>query len=84
MPGKDLLMLRAILALLFAILYLIIGIPVLGIEWIIRKFNRQAAGLSQLLMVQGAFRVSLFICRHRSHQERHLDVHFPGGNTQQD
>lgn len=62
MPGKDLLMLRAILALLFAILYLIIGIPVLGIEWIISKFNRKAADISQLRMVQWAFRVILFIC----------------------
>ena len=55
-------MLRAILALLFAILYLIIGIPVLGIEWIISKFNRKAADISQLRMVQWAFRVILFIC----------------------
>ena len=62
LPGKDLLMLRAILALLFAILYLIIGIPVLGIEWIISKFNRKAADISQLRMVQWAFRVILFIC----------------------
>ena len=45
-------MLRAILALLFAILYLIIGIPVLFVEWIIGKFNRQAADISQLRMVQ--------------------------------
>lgn len=62
LAGKDLLMLRAILALLFAILYLIIGIPVLGIEWIISKFNRKAADISQLRMVQWAFRVILFIC----------------------
>lgn len=55
-------MLRLILALLFAILYLIIGIPVLGIEWIIGKFNQKAADLSQLRMVQWAFRVILFIC----------------------
>ena len=48
-------MLRAILALLFAILYLIIGIPVLGIEWIISKFNRKAADISRLRMVQWAF-----------------------------
>ena len=47
---------------LFAILYLIIGIPVLGIEWIISKFNRKAADISQLRMVQWAFRVILFIC----------------------
>ena len=55
-------MLRAILALLFAILYLILGIPVLFVEWIIHKFNPKAADLSQLRMVQWAFRVILFIC----------------------
>ena len=55
-------MIRLILALLFAILYLIIGIPVLGVEWIIAKFNKQAADLGQLRMVQWAFRVILFIC----------------------
>lgn len=55
-------MLRAILALLFAILYLILGIPVLFVEWIIHKFNPEAADLSQLRMVQWAFRVILFIC----------------------
>lgn len=55
-------MIRVFLALLFVILYLIIGIPILGIEWIISKFNKQAADLSQLRMVQWAFRVILFIC----------------------
>lgn len=55
-------MLRTILALLFAILYLIIGIPVLAVEWVIGKFNRQAADISQLRMVQWAFKVILFIC----------------------
>ena len=55
-------MIRLILALLFAILYLIIGIPVLGVEWIIAKFNKQAADLGQPRMVQWAFRVILFIC----------------------
>ena len=34
-------MIRAILALLFAVLYLILGIPVLFVEWIIRKCNRR-------------------------------------------
>ena len=55
-------MIRAILALLFAILYLILGIPVLFVEWIIRKCNRHAADISSLRMVQWAFRVIMFIC----------------------
>ena len=60
-------MLRAILALLFAILYLIIGIPVLGIEWIISKFNRKAADISQLRM--GVSRHSVHL-RNQSHRYR--------------
>ena len=55
-------MIRLIFALLFAVLFLIIGIPILGIEWIVSKFNKHAADLSQLRMVQWAFRVILFIC----------------------
>lgn len=55
-------MIRVILALLFAILYLIIGIPVLLVEWLIGKVNPHAADISQLRMVQWAFRVILFIC----------------------
>lgn len=59
--GKDFFMLRIILVLLFVILFLIIGIPILGIEWIIGKFNKQAADISQLRLVQWAFRVILFL-----------------------
>lgn len=55
-------MIRTILAVLFAVCYLILGIPVLFVEWIIRKFNRHAADISSLRMVQWAFRVILFIC----------------------
>lgn len=55
-------MIRIFLALLFAVLFLIFGIPILGVEWIIGKFNPHAADLSQLRMVQWAFRVILFIC----------------------
>lgn len=54
-------MIRLILALIFVLLYLIIGIPILGIEWIIGKFNPKAADISQLRMVQWAFRVIIFI-----------------------
>lgn len=55
-------MLRLIFALIFVILFLILGIPVLIAEWIIRKFNRRAADISSLRIVQWAFRVILFIC----------------------
>lgn len=54
-------MLRTILALLFIVLFLIVGIPILAVEWIISKFNPYAADISQLRIVQWAFRVILFI-----------------------
>lgn len=55
-------MLRTIFAFLFLFLFLIIGLPILGVEWIIGKFHKQAADISQLRIVQWAFRVVLFIC----------------------
>ncbi len=56
------LMIRLILTVLFVVLYLILGIPVLFAEWLIRKKFRYAADLSQLRMVQWAFKVILVIC----------------------
>lgn len=55
-------MIRTILTLIFVFLFLILGIPVLFVEWIIGKFNKPAADLSSLRIVQWAFRVILFIC----------------------
>ena len=55
-------MLYMLLTLLFVIIYLILSIPVLMIEWVIGKFNKHAADISQLRLVQWAFRVILFIC----------------------
>lgn len=55
-------MIRTILALTFVIIFLILGIPVLGVEWIIHKYHPKAADISQLRMVQWAFRILLFIC----------------------
>lgn len=55
-------MIRSIFALLFAILFLLVGIPVLGVEWIVAKFHKRAADVSQLRIVQWAFRVILWIC----------------------
>ncbi len=55
-------MLRFIFAVGFAILYLIVGIPVLGIEYLIGKVNPQKRDISSLRMVQWAFRVIMKIC----------------------
>lgn len=49
--------LLAIAITLFA--YLLFGIPVLGIEWLIGKFNKEAEDYQCLRMVQGAFKLML-------------------------
>jgi 1-acyl-sn-glycerol-3-phosphate acyltransferase len=52
---------RTILAVVFVFFYLLLGLPVLGVEWIISKFNKRAADISQLRNVQWAFRCVLFL-----------------------
>ncbi len=54
-------MIRMIVTVIFVVLFLIISLPIQGVEWIIRKFNRQAADLSSLRIVQWAFKVILFL-----------------------
>jgi 1-acyl-sn-glycerol-3-phosphate acyltransferase len=56
-------MIRTIFVVLFVVLYLIIGIPVLGFFWLISRNEKwkHAAALCQLRMVQWAFRVICFI-----------------------
>lgn len=55
-------MLRFIFAVSFAALYLILGIPLLGIEYLIGKKNPRKRDISSLRMVQWAFRVIYKIC----------------------
>lgn len=52
---------RTILVVLYVFLFLLLGLPVLGIEWIISKFNKQAADISQLRIVQWGFRCVSFL-----------------------
>jgi len=54
-------MIRLILIVIFVILYLILGLPVLGFLWIWGKFNKPASDLASLRIVQWAFKVILFI-----------------------
>ena len=54
-------MIRLILILIFVILFLLISIPILFAEWIIRKFNRRAADISSLRIIQWAFKVIAFL-----------------------
>ncbi len=55
-------MIRLFFTALFIICFLLLGIPILGITWLIGKKHRYAADLSQLRTVQWAFRVILFLC----------------------
>lgn len=52
-------MIRFIIIALMLFLYLLLGIPVLLVEWVIGKFNRQAKDYSCLRMVQTAFKLML-------------------------
>lgn len=54
-------MLKFILIALILFLYLLLGIPVLGAEWLIRRFNREKADYQCLRMVQWAFKVMLCV-----------------------
>ncbi|MBO1687773.1 1-acyl-sn-glycerol-3-phosphate acyltransferase, partial [Clostridium butyricum] len=47
-------MIRFIFVVLFLGLYLVLGIPVLGVEWLIGKFNKKACDYQSLRMVQWA------------------------------
>lgn len=55
-------MIRLILVILFVLLFFILGLPVLGILWIFGKWNKPAADLASLRIVQWAFKVILFLC----------------------
>lgn len=54
-------MIRLLLVVLILVLYLILGIPVLCIEWLIGKWNPRLRDISSLRMVQGAFKLMLWI-----------------------
>ena len=50
-------MIRTIVFLLFAITFLILGLPVLGAEWLLRKIWKRGADLSTLRIVQWGLRI---------------------------
>lgn len=54
-------MIRFILVVLFLIMFLILSIPILLIERVVKKINKYAADISSLRIVQWAFKVILFI-----------------------
>ena len=53
-------MIRLILVSLFLIIFLILSIPIMLFERVVKKFNPHAADISSLRIVQWAFKVILF------------------------
>lgn len=54
-------MIRFILLVLFLFSFLLFGLPILGVEWIYRKYNKEASDYQCLRIVQWAFKVLLLI-----------------------
>ena len=54
-------MLRFIIIVIFLTPFLIASIPILFAEWIIAKFNKRAADISSLHIIQWLFKVILFL-----------------------
>lgn len=52
---------RTILCVLYVFLFLVLGLPVLGVEWLIAKRHKNAADISQLRIVQWGFRCVAFL-----------------------
>ena len=53
-------MIRTLIIVIIFLAYLILGIPVLLIEWVIGKFNPRAKDYSCLRLVQAAFKLIMF------------------------
>ncbi len=54
-------MIRFIIIVMILGLYLVLGIPVLGVLWLMGRFNKEAADYRSLRLVQGAFKLMLKI-----------------------
>lgn len=54
-------MIKLILIAVILFLYLLLGIPVLGVEWIVGRFNKERSDYHSLRMVQWAFRLMLSV-----------------------
>ena len=52
---------RTILAVLYVAIFLILDLPIMGIMWIISKFNKPWSDLAHLRIVQWGFKCVLFI-----------------------
>lgn len=54
-------MIRFIITIIYVILFLILGLPVMLVEWIVGKFNRHAGDIASLRTVQWGFKCCLFL-----------------------
>ena len=52
---------RTIIVVIYVFFFLLLGLPVLGIEWIVARCSRRAADISQLRIVQWGFRCVMFL-----------------------
>ena len=55
-------MLRLVTALLCVVIFLIVSIPILLVEWIVGKFNRNARDIHSQKIIQWIFKVILVLC----------------------
>lgn len=55
-------MIRTLCAIVFVVLFLVLGLPVLGLEWLYAKVNKKRADITCLRIVQWAFQMVLVIC----------------------
>ena len=70
---------RTILIVIYLFFYFLLGLPVLGAEWIISRFNKPLADIQTLRIVQWGFRCILFISGVRLEVEGH--EHVPEGEA---
>lgn len=54
-------MIRFIFTIFFVLIFLLVSIPIMLVEWILSKFNRRAADISSLRIVQWAFKVVILL-----------------------
>lgn len=55
-------MIRMLIVGIFLLIFFILSLPVLGILWLVGRWNKPAADLASLRIVQWAFKVILFLC----------------------
>lgn len=52
---------RSILVVLYVFFFLVLNLPVMGVLWIVGRFNKEKADLAELRLVNGAFKGVMFL-----------------------